>query len=55
MADEALKRHWDSAKELVGVEPPTADDVPITLDGERLDSPEKVREFVDTMNADNPE
>jgi len=55
MADEAMKRHWDSANELVGVEPPTADDVPITLDGDRLDSPEKVRKFVDTMNADRRE
>ncbi|MFM7095574.1 MAG: hypothetical protein ACKOYL_13630 [Actinomycetota bacterium] len=55
MTGGAMKRHWDSAKELVGTEPPTADDVPITLDGERLDSPEKVREFIDTLNANRCE
>jgi len=55
MKRSELKRHWASARELVGTEAPTVDDVPITLDGERLDSPKKVREFVDTMNADRRE
>ena len=39
-------KHWDSARELVGGEPPTSDDVPTTLSGEPLDSAEKVREFL---------
>jgi len=50
MTGAAMKRHWDSAKELVGAEPPTAGDVPIAFDGERLDSPKKVRKFIDTLN-----
>lgn len=51
MKRSELKRHWASARELVGTEAPTVDDVPITLDGERLDSPEKVRAFLDQLNA----
>jgi hypothetical protein len=31
--------------------PPTADDVPVTLDGRRLDTPEKVRAWVDEVNV----
>jgi hypothetical protein len=30
--------------------PPTDDDVPITRDGRRLDSPEKVRAWLDDLN-----
>ena len=51
MKRSEIKKQWASARELVGTEPPTADDVPITLDGERLDSPEKVRAFLDQLNA----
>ena len=40
-------RTWPSARELVGTEPPTDDDVSITLEGCRLDTPEKVIAFVD--------
>ncbi|MGH9139148.1 MAG: hypothetical protein ACRD0G_19230, partial [Acidimicrobiales bacterium] len=32
-----------------GLPPPTADDVPITRDGRRLDTPEKVRAFLDEL------
>ena len=44
-------RTWFSAREWVGSEPPTADDVPISLDGRRLDTPEKVIAFIDEINA----
>jgi hypothetical protein len=44
-------RSWQSAKELVGTEPPTDDEVPITADGRRLDTPEKVIAFIDEINA----
>ncbi|CAN5820136.1 hypothetical protein BH18ACT2_BH18ACT2_05830 [soil metagenome] len=43
-------RTWESARELVGTEPPTDDDVPITIDGRRLDTPEKVIAFIDEIN-----
>jgi hypothetical protein len=39
-------KHWDSARDLVGSEPPTPDDFPTTLAGEPLDSVEKVREYL---------
>ena len=39
-------KHWDSARDLVGSEPPTSDDLPTTLAGEPLDSVDKVREFL---------
>lgn len=32
--------------------PPTADDVTILADGRRLDTPEKVRAWVDELNAE---
>ena len=31
--------------------PPTGDDVCVTRDGRRLDSPEKVRAFLEELNA----
>jgi hypothetical protein len=34
-----------------GLPPPTSDDVPITRDGRRLDSAEKVRAFLDELNS----
>ncbi|MBA3289615.1 MAG: hypothetical protein H0U21_16645 [Acidimicrobiia bacterium] len=43
-------RSWPSAKEIAGTQPPTDDDVPITLDGRRLDTPEKVIVFVHEIN-----
>ena len=42
-------KHWDSARDLVGSEPPTSDDVPTTLSGEPLDSADKVRDFLATL------
>lgn len=42
-------KHWDSARDLVGSEPPTSDDVPTTLSGEPLDSADKVREFLASL------
>ena len=44
-------RSWRSAKEIAGSNPPTDDDVSITLDGVRLDTPEKVIAFIDEINA----
>ena len=41
-----------SARELAGDVPPTADDVPITHDGRRLDTPEKVIAFLREINAE---
>ena len=41
-----------SAKDLAGDRPPTDDDVPITRDGRRLDTPEKVIAFIDEINAE---
>lgn len=42
----------ESARDLAGDRPPTDDDVPITRDGRRLDSPAKVIAFLDEINAD---
>lgn len=44
-------KHWDSARELVGRDLPTSDDVPTTLSGEPLDTAEKVRDFLVSLNA----
>lgn len=43
-------RSWRSARDLVGVAPPADDDVSITIDGRRLDTPEKVIAFIDEVN-----
>jgi hypothetical protein len=40
-----------SARELAGHEPPTDDDVSITIDGRRLDTPEKLIAFLHEINA----
>ena len=37
---------WGSARALVGTLPPSADDVPTTLAGEPLDTPDKVRDLL---------
>jgi hypothetical protein len=43
--------HVDSARELAGDRPPTDDDVPITRDGRRLDTPDKVIAFLEEINT----
>ena len=44
-------KHWDSARELVGRDLPTSDDVPTTLSVEPLDTAEKIRDFLVSLNA----
>ncbi len=44
-------KRWKSARELVGSEPPNSDDIPTTLAGEPLDSADKVREFLASLNS----
>lgn len=46
-----IVRSWRTAKEIAGTNPPTDDDVSITVDGVRLDTPEKVIAFIDEINA----
>ena len=46
--DTVSAKHWESARDLLGTEPPTLDDLPTTLAGEPLDSVDKVREFLAT-------
>ena len=41
----------ESARDLAGDRPPTDDDVSITRDGRRLDTPDKVIAFLDEINA----
>lgn len=43
-------KHWESARDLVGSDPPTSDDLPTTLAGEPLDSADKVREFLANLD-----
>ena len=43
--------HSESARDLAGDRSPTDDDVPVTLDGRRLDTPEKVLAFPEKINA----
>jgi hypothetical protein len=43
-AEELIERMHDAS-------PPTADDVPITFDGRRLDSPEAIREWLADLAA----
>ena len=42
----------ESARELAGDLPTTDDDVPITREGRRLDTPEKVIAFLAEINAE---
>ncbi len=51
MADSPSIRHWQSARDLLVRMPPSDDDIPITASGEPLDSSEKVRQFVEQLNA----
>ena len=46
-----IVRSWRTAKEIAGTTPPTDDDVSITADGRRLDTPEKLIAFIDEINA----
>ena len=41
----------ESARDLAGDRPPTDDDVSITRDGRRLDTPAKVIAFLDEINS----
>lgn len=42
---------WPNATELARMKPPTDEDVSITLDGRRLDTPQKVIALIDEINA----
>ena|GEM_PF-2844653 len=46
MSNASSAKHWDSARDLVGSEPPTPDDFPTTLTGEPLDSADKIRDYL---------
>ena len=48
--DTAAVKHWASARDLVGSDPPTSDDLPTTLAGEPLDSADKVRQFLANLD-----
>lgn len=48
--EAAAAKHWASARDPVGSEPPTPDDPPTTLAGEPLDSAAKVREFLASLD-----
>ncbi len=48
--DEVVRR-WDIAELTADMRPPTDDDVPIALDGRRLDTPEKVLAYLEEINA----
>lgn len=50
MSRTDVVRSSPSAKEIAGTKRPTEDDVPITLDSRRLDTPEKVIAFVHEIN-----
>lgn len=52
--DSVSVKHWDSARDLVGSDPPTSDDLPTTLAGEPLDSVDKVREFLANLDRARP-
>jgi len=52
MARQLESQRWVSIGELLGTDPPTADDVCIAIDGERLDTPDKVRSFVERINRE---
>lgn len=44
-------RSWTVEEFFADAAPPTEDDVPITRDGRRLDTPAKVIAFIDEINA----
>jgi hypothetical protein len=51
VAAQLVRTFREMAEAFEHAPPPTDDDVCITLDGRRLDSPEKVRAFLDELNA----
>lgn len=51
-AEGTVIKRWDSARDLFGDTPPTEDDVPVTRDGRRLDTPDKVRAFLADISAE---
>jgi hypothetical protein len=48
----AVTKRWETARDLFGDAPPTEDDVPIARDGRRLDTPEKVRAFLEEISSE---
>lgn len=48
---EKLLGRWTAEEFFAGMRPPTSDDVPIALDGTRLDTPEKLIAYLDEINA----
>jgi hypothetical protein len=42
---------WASARDLVGEQPPSSDEVPTTLTGEHLDTADKVHDFLERLAA----
>jgi hypothetical protein len=51
VAAQLVRTFREMAEAFEHASPPTDDDVCITRDGRRLDSPEKVRAFLDELNA----
>ncbi len=51
MAAQWVRTFREVAEAFEHAPPPSEDDVCITNDGRRLDSPEKVRAFLDELNA----
>ncbi len=48
---EKLIGRWTAEEFFAGMRPPTADDVPIALDGTRLDTRKKVLAYLHEINA----
>ena len=46
-----VERSWTAEEFFADFGPPTDDDVPITRDGRRLDTPQKLIAFLDEVNA----
>jgi hypothetical protein len=49
VADQVVRR-WTVEEFFGNTDPPTDDDVPIALDGRRLDTPEKVIAYLEEIN-----
>lgn len=49
--DGEVTHRWTAEEFFGGARPPTEDDVPVTADGRVLDSPEKLIDFLDEINA----
>ena len=51
MAERVIEiKELDVEAMVAEMRPPTDDDVPIALDGTRLDTPEKVRSYLEAIN-----